>query len=170
MSADQRGPAAFGADARPRPTAARAVRDGRRQGRRRGGQAGVGGPPGGPWRSAFVLGTVWLVIVLLPVYYMVLASFRTQGQYLSGNPGPRRWPQPVVVRHGLVGDGLGTDFRNSAVITLATIIIVVLFSLGRRLTESCGGLRSLQPSPSASSCSGWPCRSRRSSSRSSSSL
>ena len=28
---------------------------------------------------AFVLATVWLVIVLFPIYYMVLASLRTQG-------------------------------------------------------------------------------------------
>jgi raffinose/stachyose/melibiose transport system permease protein len=81
--------------------------------------------------AAFALGTVWLVIVLLPIYYMVLASFRTQGQYLTGNP----W-LPVgglsLSSYGTVfsATGLATDFRNSAVLTVATIIIVVLFSLG----------------------------------------
>ncbi|MGA3218214.1 MAG: carbohydrate ABC transporter permease [Acidimicrobiales bacterium] len=80
---------------------------------------------------AFVLATVWLVIVLFPIYYMVLASFRTQGEYLSGNP----W-LPVgglsLSSYGTVfsATGLGTDFRNSTVVTVATIIVVVLFSLG----------------------------------------
>ena len=34
----------------------------------------------------FVLATGWLVVVLAPVYYMVLASFRSQGTYLTANP------------------------------------------------------------------------------------
>jgi hypothetical protein len=41
---------------------------------------------------AFLLATVWLVIVLGPLYYMVLASLRSQGSYLTGNPW-LRWPR-----------------------------------------------------------------------------
>src|SRR5205814_1658607 len=35
---------------------------------------------------AFVLATAWLVVVIAPIYYMVLASFRSQGNYLTENP------------------------------------------------------------------------------------
>ncbi len=110
-----------------RPAAARVARA-------HGGRTGRAGAPGASRVArliAFVLGTVWLVIVLLPIYYMALASFRTQGQYLTGNP----W-LPVgglsLSSYSTVfsATGLGTDFRNSAVLTLASIVIVVLFSLG----------------------------------------
>jgi raffinose/stachyose/melibiose transport system permease protein len=106
--------------------AVRAVRAGR-AGRR----PGAVGASAVARTAAFVLGTLWLLIVLVPIYYMVLASFRTQGQYLTGNP----W-LPVgglsLSSYGTVFSavGLGTDFRNSAVVTLATILVVVLLSLG----------------------------------------
>jgi hypothetical protein len=35
--------------------------------------------------GAFVLGTFWLLIVLAPIYYIVLTSLPSQGQYLSAN-------------------------------------------------------------------------------------
>ena len=35
---------------------------------------------------AVVLATAWLVVVIAPIYYMVLASFRNQGTYLTENP------------------------------------------------------------------------------------
>ena len=35
--------------------------------------------------AAFVLGTIWLVFVLAPIYYMVLISFRSPAQYLTAN-------------------------------------------------------------------------------------
>jgi ABC-type glycerol-3-phosphate transport system permease component len=35
---------------------------------------------------AFVLATAWLIVVIAPIYYMMLASFRSQGTYLTANP------------------------------------------------------------------------------------
>jgi ABC-type glycerol-3-phosphate transport system permease component len=81
--------------------------------------------------AAFLLGTVWLVIVLVPIYYMVLASFRTQGQYLTGDPWlPTGGLSLSSYRTVLSATGIGVDFRNSAILTLASIVIVVVFSLG----------------------------------------
>ena len=80
--------------------------------------------------AAFLLGTVWLVIVLVPIYYMVLASFRTQGQYLTGDPWlPTGGLSLSSYRTVLSATGIGVDFRNSAILTLASIVIVVVFSL-----------------------------------------
>ncbi|MGD0440755.1 MAG: carbohydrate ABC transporter permease [Acidimicrobiales bacterium] len=80
---------------------------------------------------AFLLGTVWLVIVLVPIYYMVLASFRTQGEYLTGNPWlPTGGLSLSSYSTVLSATGIAVDFRNSAILTLAAIVIVVLFSLG----------------------------------------
>ena len=78
---------------------------------------------------AFALATVWLVIVIAPLYYMILASFRTQGTYLTANP----W----VPSGGLSASSYGTVFRaglgryllNSVLLTAACIAATVTISL-----------------------------------------
>ena len=39
--------------------------------------------------TAITAATVWLAVVLGPLYYMVLASLRSQGSYLTANLGCR---------------------------------------------------------------------------------
>jgi raffinose/stachyose/melibiose transport system permease protein len=80
--------------------------------------------------AAFLLATVWLVIVVAPLYYMILASFRTQGTYLTANP----W----VPTGGLTTSSYGTVFSagldryllNSVILTVACIVLTVTISLG----------------------------------------
>ena len=78
----------------------------------------------------FLLATVWLVIVIAPIYYMVLASFRSQGTYLTGNP----WlPQGglTVSEYGTVfGAGLGRYLVNSVILTAACIVLTLTICLG----------------------------------------
>jgi raffinose/stachyose/melibiose transport system permease protein len=79
---------------------------------------------------ALLLATVWLVIVLAPLYYMILASFRTQGTYLTANP----W----VPTGGLSGSsystvfaaGLGRYLLNSVILAVVCIALTVTISLG----------------------------------------
>ncbi|HWG02541.1 MAG TPA: hypothetical protein VG164_11940, partial [Trebonia sp.] len=79
---------------------------------------------------SLVLATVWLVIVVAPLYYMILASFRTQGTYLTSNP----W----VPSGGLSGSsystvfaaGLGRYLLNSVILTAVCIVLTVTMSLG----------------------------------------
>ena len=80
--------------------------------------------------AAFVLGTVWLLIVLAPIYYMVLNSFRSQGQYLSvdqwspaGGLSLSSWGSVVSGSSGLWG-----DFLRSLVYAGGTIVVVVVLS------------------------------------------
>lgn len=79
---------------------------------------------------AFVLATVWLVIVLAPIYYMVLASFRDQGTYLTANP----WLPTGGLTAGQYGTvfaaGLGRYLLNSVIITAGCIVVTLAFSLG----------------------------------------
>ncbi|MDA8295405.1 MAG: carbohydrate ABC transporter permease [Actinomycetota bacterium] len=78
---------------------------------------------------AFVLGTIWLIIVLAPIYFMVLSSLRTQGTYVTANP----W----VPTGGLTGSeystvfhaGLGGYFVNSVIVTVACVLITLALSL-----------------------------------------
>ena len=80
--------------------------------------------------GAFLLGTIWLVFVLAPIYYMVLISFRSPAQYLTANA----WLPTgglTVSSYSSVFDssGIGTYFRNSAELAVGTIIVVVVLSL-----------------------------------------
>ena len=91
----------------------------RRPGHNRGGKA-----------VALLLATVWLVIVIAPLYYMILASFRTQGTYLTDNP----WVPSgglSTSSYGTVFDaGLGRYLLNSVVLTTVCIVLTVTISLG----------------------------------------
>ena len=80
--------------------------------------------------AAFLLGTIWLVFVLAPVYYMVLISFRSPAQYLTANA----WLPTgglTLSSYSAVFDssGIGTYFRNSAELAVGTILVVVVLSL-----------------------------------------
>jgi len=79
---------------------------------------------------AAVLGTIWLVLVIFPIYYMVLTSFRSESQYLSANA----WVPTgglTLSSYSLMfsGSGIGTLFRNSAELTAGTIVLTVVLSL-----------------------------------------
>jgi ABC-type glycerol-3-phosphate transport system permease component len=78
-----------------------------------------------------VLGTIWLVVALFPIYYMVLASFRTNGQYLTANAWiPTGGLSFSSYSSMFSSSGIGTLFRNSAELAAGTIAIVVVLSLG----------------------------------------
>jgi raffinose/stachyose/melibiose transport system permease protein len=78
---------------------------------------------------AFLLATVWLVIVVAPLYYMILASFRSQGDYLTANP----WVPSGGLTFGSYGTvfsaGLGTYALNSVILTVACIVLTITISL-----------------------------------------
>jgi len=83
-----------------------------------------------PWRVIpVVLATIWLLIVLIPLYYMVLATFRTQGDYLTDNP----WiPNSLsFTSYTTVWDAdLGRFFLNSVILTAVCIALTVTLCLG----------------------------------------
>jgi ABC-type glycerol-3-phosphate transport system permease component len=81
--------------------------------------------------GAFVLGTIWLCIVLFPIYYMLLTSFRSQSQYLTANA----WlPEDGLSLSSWStifsgGTGLWGDFLHSIIFAAGTIILVATLSL-----------------------------------------
>ncbi|MGY5883289.1 carbohydrate ABC transporter permease [Modestobacter lacusdianchii] len=90
--------------------------------RRRG---SAGGRREKPNLLAGVLATFWLVLVAVPLYYLVAASFRTRQDYLSTNPlNPPS--DPTGENYGTVfSGGFPTYLVNTAVVTVATVAIVV---------------------------------------------
>ncbi|MGY1857253.1 carbohydrate ABC transporter permease [Modestobacter sp. SYSU DS0290] len=87
------------------------------------------GTPGGrrerPNWLAGILATIWLVIVAVPLYYLVAASFRTRQDYLSTSPlNPPS--NPTAENYTTVFEGgFLTYLLNTAVVTVATVAIVV---------------------------------------------
>jgi raffinose/stachyose/melibiose transport system permease protein len=94
--------------------------------------------------AALVLATVWLVIVIAPLYYMILASFRTQGTYLTANPWVPTGGLSVSSYGTVFGAGLGRYLLNSVILTAACIVLTVTLSLAaafrivRRTSKSVG--------------------------------
>src|SRR6202035_1549195 len=70
---------------------------------------------------AFVLATLWLVVVIAPLYYMILASFRTQGTYLTANPWVPSGGLSASSYSTVFHAGLGRYLVNSVVLTAACI-------------------------------------------------
>jgi raffinose/stachyose/melibiose transport system permease protein len=80
--------------------------------------------------AAFILATVWLVIVIAPLYYMILASFRTQGTYLTANPWLPTGGLSTSSYGTVFGAGLGRYLLNSVILSVACIVLTVTISLG----------------------------------------
>ena len=78
---------------------------------------------------AFVLATLWLVVVIAPLYYMILASFRTQGTYLTANPWVPSGGLSASSYSTVFHAGLGRYLVNSLVLTAACILLTVTLSL-----------------------------------------
>jgi raffinose/stachyose/melibiose transport system permease protein len=79
---------------------------------------------------AFVLATGWLVIVIAPLYYTVLASFRTQGTYLTANPWLPTGGLSISSYGTVFAAGLGHYLLNSVILTAVCIALTVTTSLG----------------------------------------
>jgi raffinose/stachyose/melibiose transport system permease protein len=78
----------------------------------------------------FVLATVWLVIVLGPLYYMILASLRSQGSYLTANPWVPAGGLSFANYGTVFTAGLGRYLLNSVIVTVGCLVVTLLFSLG----------------------------------------
>ena len=73
-------------------------------------------------------GYIWLAIIIVPIYYVVITSLRTQAGFFSGNPLAIP-SHPTLDNYRLV---LQNDFLryfvNSVVVTVATVAITVVVS------------------------------------------
>jgi raffinose/stachyose/melibiose transport system permease protein len=73
-------------------------------------------------------GWLWLLIVLVPIYWIVITSFKTQSTYFLMNPlAPPTEPTLDNYRFVLEADFI-RYFANSAVVTLGAVVPAVLVS------------------------------------------
>ena len=106
-----------GVGSEPAPAERLKARRGRRS-RRRHGRNWLGGAAG--W--------IWLFIVVLPIYWIVVTSLKTQANYYATNPLALP-TSPTLSNYDLViKSDFATYFVNSVIVTLGTILPTLLVS------------------------------------------
>jgi len=100
-----------------KPAAVRRTKNSQRP-RRRGGRNWLGG----------LSGWIWLVIVIVPIYWIVITSFKTQANYYATNP-LKPATSPTIDNYQLViQSDFAQYFINSVIVTAGAIIPAVLVS------------------------------------------
>jgi raffinose/stachyose/melibiose transport system permease protein len=94
---------------------------------KRSGPAGRTSPAGRTAR--FVLLGAWALIVIVPFYYLLVSSFRSQGSYLTADPwkptGELTLSQYQLVLHS----GFVTDLVHSLIVSIAAVVITLSVSV-----------------------------------------
>jgi raffinose/stachyose/melibiose transport system permease protein len=73
-------------------------------------------------------GWLWLVIVLVPIYWIVITSFKTQANYFAANPlAPPSSPTMDNYRFVIEQD-FARYFMNSVIVTLGAVVPAVVVS------------------------------------------
>jgi raffinose/stachyose/melibiose transport system permease protein len=79
--------------------------------------------------GSWLFATIWLLIVLIPLYYMILATFRGQQSYLTSNAWIPNNLTFASYKQVWAAD-LGKYFVNSIILTAACIVVTVTLCLG----------------------------------------
>lgn len=77
---------------------------------------------------AATLGTLWALVVILPIYFLVLGSLRSEDNYLTSSP----WLPTGGLTLGAYSaalDGIGPAAINSVIVTVAVLVLVVAFGV-----------------------------------------
>jgi raffinose/stachyose/melibiose transport system permease protein len=86
-------------------------------------------------------GWLWLVIVLVPIYWIVITSFKTQANYFATNPlAPPSSPTMDNYRFVIEQD-FPRYFMNSVIVTLGAVVpaVAVSFMAAYAIVRSTGG-------------------------------
>ncbi|MDR1824255.1 MAG: carbohydrate ABC transporter permease [Bifidobacteriaceae bacterium] len=74
-------------------------------------------------------GWLWLIIILVPIYYGILASFRTQGEYYASNPLVPPSSLNMRAYKLVIENDFGRYLMNSVIITVGTVVILLFVSI-----------------------------------------
>lgn len=80
--------------------------------------------------TTVALATVWLLIVLIPLYYMLVATLRTPGTYLTANPWLPTSQLSISSYTTVFDGGLGRYLLNSLLVTVVSLALILVLSLG----------------------------------------
>ncbi|RAX18782.1 ABC transporter permease subunit [Pseudarthrobacter sp. AG30] len=73
-------------------------------------------------------GWIWLAVIILPVYYVVVTSLKTQAGYFSQNPLSLPAEPTMENYQSVLEADFAQYFMNSAIVTLGSVIPAVLIS------------------------------------------
>ncbi|HVI18636.1 MAG TPA: carbohydrate ABC transporter permease [Gaiellales bacterium] len=92
-------------------------------------QRGRGRSGGGERRNWLggTFGWLWLLIVIVPIYWIVVTSFKTRANYFTSNPFLPSSPTLENYRFVIAADFI-SYFINSVIVTLGATIPAVIFS------------------------------------------
>jgi len=74
-------------------------------------------------------GTFWLLITLLPIYYIVVTSLRPRDEYFTSNPLSLPTDPTLTAYREVLEAGFTGYLVNSVIVTVATVSVVVVLSL-----------------------------------------
>ena len=75
-----------------------------------------------------LLSWVWLVVIILPVYFIVVTSFKSQGEYFTENPLALPIPPNFTPYAQVLEKGIAHYFLNSVIVSVGAVVPVVLIS------------------------------------------
>ena len=75
-----------------------------------------------------LFGWLWLAVIIVPIYYVVITTFKDQGEYFTSNPLALPIPPTFTPYQQVVEAGIGRYFVNSVIVTVGAVIPIVLFS------------------------------------------
>ncbi len=78
---------------------------------------------------AGALAVCWLTVVAVPLYYLISASLRQRGEYLTGSPLALPAAPTIGNYREVLSGGFGGYLINTVIVTAATVIIVLLLAL-----------------------------------------
>ena len=71
---------------------------------------------------------LWLAVIIVPIYYVVITTFKDQGAYFTSNPLALPIPPTFTPYQQVVEAGIGRYFLNSVIVTVGAVVPIVLFS------------------------------------------
>jgi raffinose/stachyose/melibiose transport system permease protein len=79
--------------------------------------------------ARFVLLGGWALVVIVPFYYLIVSSFRSQGSYLTIDPW-RPSGQLTLSQYSLVfSSGFASDLLHSVIVTVVAVLITLTVSV-----------------------------------------
>jgi raffinose/stachyose/melibiose transport system permease protein len=86
-------------------------------------------------------GWLWLVIVIVPIYWIVITSFKTQSTYFVSNPIAPPSNPTLANYHQVISDNFARFFLNSVIITLGATIpaVAISFMAAYAIVRGAGG-------------------------------
>lgn len=75
-----------------------------------------------------LLAWLWLAVIILPIYYAVVTTFKDQGAYFTQNPLAPPSPPTLTAYQQVLDAGIGRYFLNSVIVTIGSVVPIVLVS------------------------------------------